>query len=111
MKHGVVTLCLLWGAFFGLTEAFAGEIRVVDGVGLTRAVKSVPEMGTVSVRLKDQHAGPSEWQLINVDGLASDVTGVYSKDREVVFPGVRGGTWRIQSKGTPVPVEAVRITD
>lgn len=91
-------------------NAFAGEIRIVDGLGLIRASRAVEgENAVVIVKIIAAEGNlPRDIPLVNLDGLAAgkylrhDGGGAYS------LSGLSAGTWRISVK-EGVTIKEVKI--
>jgi hypothetical protein len=79
-------------------SCFAEQLKILDAMGLTRAVKKTegPVAVLVRVRAGDSTAALA---LTNVDGILPDVSGSNDGKGTIRFAGVREGTWRITSAG------------
>ena len=90
--------------------ASAGELRIVDGLGLTRAVKSIGrDAKVVIVASAKGGAALQDLSLVHVDGLASDHEGVAQGEHHFVFNAVEEGAWKIKSSSPQVVVSEVKI--
>ncbi len=99
---------MLWVLVVAST-ACAGELRILDGMGLTRAVKSVRDEGTVAVMTRGGGAAPGAVILSQVDGLAPDINPAKASDTAVVFERVPEGAWRIKTASSKVVITEVKI--
>ena len=86
--------------------AFAGELRILDSMGLTRAVKFVDEHAKVVISTGSDAAGIS---LSHVDGLAPDIEGKRTSDKSILFADVPEGVWKIKISDQPVAISEVKI--
>jgi hypothetical protein len=91
--------------------SFAGEIRVLDSMGLTRAVKSVEGAAkvVVSAHIDKKSLLAVDVVLSHVDGLAADVEGFPSPDHTIVFSDVPEGVWKIKSSEPELVISEVKI--
>jgi len=86
----------------------AAELKVLDEMGLTRAVKRINNGATVVAQVGNGNAAEAA-RLSHVDGLAPDISGTRQADGSFVFSGVTEGTWRLVVNGSDVVVSRVRI--
>lgn len=75
--------------------AYAAELRIVDGVGLSRAVKVVDDSSQVILVIENPKEAGVECVLSNVDGLASERRERISPAGECVFKDIAAGTWQV----------------
>ncbi len=81
-------------SFFIPALTFAGEIRILDPLGLTRAVKKVSAPQLIRIRFQ-QDKGLRNAVLMNRDGVVPQVVGEPS-GTSVLFHNVSSGTWQVQ---------------
>lgn len=109
-KPAICAVLLLAAPLF----AHAAELKIVDNMGLTRAVKEVSESGAVTVELRrtGEADGSAEMKmdLSNVDGIASDINGVAQNSSMFSFQRVPAGTWKIKSSKKNVSISVVKIS-
>ena len=91
----------------------AAEIKIVDSLGLTRAVKSLAS-STADVVLQVKPAADTALEaiiikLINVDGISPEITGSAEQDGRYRFHNVESGTWRIQLSDSNLRIVDARI--
>jgi len=106
-KHSKIFLILLIVSLFLPTISFAGELKVLDSMGLTRAVKRVDNGASVRVETRNDTA--TQISLTHVDGLAPDISGSRQDDGSYVFRNVTQGSWRLTVEGQDVVISQVRI--
>ena len=102
---------LIVAVFAGLlcsTVALAGDLKVIDSHGLTRAVRVIKEKAQVVIDVSPQPDGPIP--LSNIDGIANDVKGIVTTTGQLLYQGVSEGTWQLKP-ATPVTIKSVKITD
>ncbi|MDC0357420.1 hypothetical protein OAO01_01265 [Oligoflexia bacterium] len=109
-------LLLLLLGFIGIicvpSVTMAGEIKVVDALGLTRLRKKVHASATVVVTLKEEKVvDPGKLLLQNIDGLASNIKAAQTGRNKFTFANVSIGNWKITCTDGNVKVEQVRILD
>lgn len=77
--------------------AIAEELRVVEGSGLSRAVKVVRGKATVTITIvsNDSVQGDVSCTATNVDGIIADVTVSADAENHCVFDQLKSGTWRV----------------
>lgn len=102
---------MLVGLFLSLAwtkPAYAGDLKIVDDLGLVRAFKRVaaPVSVYVTTGSAQSAAKPS---LINVDGLSSEIAATQSKPGTFVFSNVPEGTWRVQFGSAHPQITEVKI--
>jgi hypothetical protein len=102
-------LAILSGVFSH--PVVAEEVKILDSLGLTRAVRTVSDPATVIVRIASEKGEPLELQplLSNVDGIASDIPAVRDSDGNFVFSGLVRGIWQLKDTGEGNLVSEVRI--
>ena len=114
MRHMVRVLIVSVLLLFLPICSFAGEIKVVDPRGLTRAVRIINAPVRVRIVL-DKSEERAGCVLANIDGLARSIVGapVENDSRSLVFEGVSDGIWRVSrtvdGRVEPVKVDSVRI--
>ena len=86
-------------------DCFADQLKIVDSVGLTRAVKKIDGPATVVVKARNP---TDKISLNNVDGILPDVEGASDGKGAFRFDGIRDGTWRIIN-GDKVEIAQVSI--
>lgn len=107
----LLTLCLVLGGVIScVTSAFADEVRVVDRLGLVRAVRTVSGESTVVIQLSPKAAqGIRECILTNVDGLATERRVPVDKDGRCVVARVAATTWQVDAPAQgPYQVQIVK---
>ena len=106
--------CLLISILSLCHTAFAAELRVIDNLGLTRAVSSIGESAVITISLlpdgKESHQEEITVVLSNIDGLSPDLKGQPSNRLQYIFNRVRNGTWRIILEPAGLKVGEVKIT-
>jgi hypothetical protein len=106
VKYATLALALGVGFFFS-SLIQAEELKVLDSIGLTRAVKQVAKSARVEIRLKDASQS-ADLELVSVDGLSAPLKSQINGN-SVVFNSVPAGEWKIQSQGTSPSVLEVKI--
>ncbi|MBX7143811.1 MAG: hypothetical protein K1X79_05120 [Oligoflexia bacterium] len=107
-RYGAVLVAIL--AELALAQvAFAGDLKIVDELGLVRAVKHVSAPVTVRVIAGAGSTGPVKPKLVNVDGLSGDLLGEVQAPGTFVFSKVPEGTWRVSLEGGHAQVAEVKI--
>jgi len=85
---------------FGIADA--AELRVVDALGLVRAVKVVrgPARIVISLQSPNGHVGAAvirgECIAVNTDGLAAERKTNVSSRNECIFDQMSEGSWQIR---------------
>lgn len=82
------------------------EIRIIDGLGLTRAVRSVEGPATVQVSVAPK---TSRLILVHADGLAPDQQPNSMLDSTFTFESVPEGTWKVAPSEPNVRIVEVKI--
>ena len=90
--------------------AYAGQIKIVDQRGLTRAVRKVPDKARVIIKVNTATENASEITLSNIDGMGGDVAGRAGESTQIVFENISEGTWEIRG-AKKVAVSEVKIVD
>jgi len=80
-------------------EARALELRVLDSVGLVRAVRVVKGAAAVKITLEGKRPEAGSCVAVNVDGLASEKREPVSAQGVCVFKGLPAGTWQVSVPG------------
>ena len=78
----------------------AADLKIVDSMGLTRAMKVIDETANVVVRVKkgqESTVGDQSLTLTHVDGIAPDVSGNKRDGGRYEFVGVLPGTWLVKA--------------
>jgi hypothetical protein len=107
MKNRLLFLPLsffLLTIFFSAEIAFSQELRIIDNIGLTRAVKHVqgPSRVVLDIRSEEQELA---LKLIHSEGFFPELPA--SRDNSsYVFSEVPAGTWRIS---TPAEHTVIRV--
>lgn len=102
---GIAAFLLLSGF---ATRVWAGELKVLDALGLVRAARQISAPVTVRVTLRNGAKDGGAMTLENVDGLAASVPAQPgTAPDEYLFKPVPEGSWRITAPSTRVA--AVRI--
>lgn len=104
LRFIVRALCALMFGLFGVVSVHASELKIVDSVGLVRAIKVVRAPIAVVVTIEnDTQAVPSpdtdnqqECRAVNVDGLAADRSVLLDKARRCVFRNMPAGIWQLK---------------
>ena len=109
MRVRLLCTSLVCGLLMAAPSAFAGELRILDSMGLTRAVKSVHEQASVRVSTGGGAGAPGAVILSQVDGLAPDINPSKVSDSVVVFEQVPEGAWRIRISSPKVVISEVKI--
>lgn len=95
-------------------RAEADELRVVDSLGLVRAIKSGESYTEVLVTVRSNDGSPvnpgSTALLSNVDGISADLSVQLEAPASFRFHGVQRGTWKIVISDPGLLVEEVRIS-
>ena len=82
--------------FLQSASCFADQLKILDSMGLTRAIKKID--GSVVVVVKSRPGtSAASLSLINVDGVLPDIAGADAGQGVIRFEGVQEGTWRITS--------------
>lgn len=106
LMRALAVVCLSTAVFSA--SASAGELRILDRMGLTRAVKMVE--GNASVVIISKSAGaPADIQLAHIDGLAPDIDPASNSKGTVTFTQVPEGTWRVKSEDRQLVISEVKI--
>lgn len=102
---------LLAGVAFSPLCASAGELRILDGMGLTRAVKFVenPAKVIISASLQENKSQPADLFLSHVDGLVPDIEGSRNPDKSLTFVDVPEGVWKIKAPDQHIIISEVKI--
>ncbi len=90
-----IFLCTSVAVLFGAVSGYAVELRIVDSVGLSRAVKVVDDSSSVILVVENPKEAGEECVLSNVDGLASERRERISPSGECVFKDIAAGTWQV----------------
>lgn len=109
MKQLVCAAFVCYLFFLFTSNAFAGDIRVADPLGLVRAMKKNVSNVTVIVRVREGAPAPSTLELRNVDGLARAVKAVKGEGGVYRFEPVAPGSWQIGDLPKGVKVSKVKI--
>ncbi len=92
-------LLLMVVVFVGIVAtASASELKILDSVGLVRAVKVVKNEAKVVLTLQpgtDAGALRGECIATNIDGLAAEQRVSVSTKAECIFAGLSNGSWQI----------------
>jgi hypothetical protein len=75
--------------------AQAAELRIVDSIGLARAVKVVDDASSITLMVENPKEAGAECVLTNVDGLASERREKVSPAGECSFKDIAAGTWQV----------------
>ena len=91
--------------------AIAGEIRILDSMGLSRAAKYIDGNGKViiSAHAPDNKEQVPDILLSHVDGLAPDIEGTRGPDKSVIFTDVPEGVWKIKAPEQAIVITEVKI--
>lgn len=89
-----------------IQNSYANELKVVNALGLIRAVKVVRGPVSFRIQIKDFSVDqPSKSRetiscfAVNTDGLASERSVQVDKNRNCIFNNMTAGTWQIQVQG------------
>lgn len=78
---------------------FADQVKIIDTLELTRAIRTVAAASTVSVVVQVSESGlsihPESITLSNIDGLVADISAVRAGEDVYKFRGVAAGVWKI----------------
>lgn len=105
----ILSLC----AFLLPAPACAQEIKILDPLGLVRAIE--PVNGSVEVVVDvapepgSKLSAPLTASLTNVDGLAPEKTANLEPPGRYRFLGVEKGTWRLELGGLGLMVTEVSV--
>jgi hypothetical protein len=97
-------LCALMFGLFWVVSGYASELKIVDSVGLVRAIKVVRAPIVVVVTIENEtRTVPSsgtdnqqECRAVNVDGLAADRSVLPDEARRCVFRHMPAGIWQLE---------------
>lgn len=91
--------------------ALAGEVRVVDQLGLVRASRVVQSAAQVTIELGRGSYDGEEFvcSLVSKDGIASEIEGRLVGKQSCEFRDVVAGTWQVHLTSTEVPIKRVKI--
>lgn len=107
INFSLLAISLLAVVFIFTSSTQAGELKILDSSGLTRAAKIVYAPATVIVRLNSE---AKSIKLSHVDGLAVDQ---FAKATDVAkqftFQAVPEGTWKILNEDSKAIVAEVKI--
>lgn len=93
---------------FGVLAAHAGELRVLDSMGLTRAVRSIQNSATVQVTVRSG-GEVQNLMLSHIDGLAPNRGPSSVSGETATFRDVPEGSWRISAEGSKPVIAEVKI--
>ena len=101
-------IAALLAGLLSSSDALAGDLKVIDSHGLTRAVRVIKEKAQVVIDVSPRPEGPIP--LSNTDGIANDVKGSLSDSGQLVYQGVSEGTWQLKLS-SPLTIKSVKISD
>lgn len=90
----------------------ADELRIIDQVGLSRAIMMIEKPANVVIEVSSNGGSSNReivCKLIHSEGLAPDHNGEWISSKSIVFKNIIPGTWRIEIVGGNFMVESVRI--
>ncbi len=90
----------------------ADELRIIDQMGLSRAIMMIEKSANVVIEVSSSGGssnGEVVCRLVHSEGLAADHDGEWISSELVVFKNIIPGTWRIEIVGGNFMVESVRI--
>lgn len=102
-----VAVLLVW-LLAGADRAWAGEIRILDPLGLTRAVVASEHEVSVSITLRADSV--SDVHLSRRDGLGPQIEPSSRSGTTLIFSGVGDGTWEITGTGGERDPEVLSVT-
>ena len=106
-NFSVVVFSALAALFFFANNTQAGELKIIDGSGLTRAAKVIAAPATVVVKLNSE---VKSIRLTHVDGLAVDQFAKPADgSKQFTFSSVPEGTWKILNDDSKAIVAEVKI--
>jgi hypothetical protein len=86
--------------------SYANELKVVNAMGLIRAVKVIRAPVSLRIQIQDLPVDTSSKSgemiscvAVNTDGLASERIVQADKNRNCIFRNMTAGTWQIQVQG------------
>lgn len=86
--------------------SYADELKVVNSMGLIRAVKIIRAPVTLRIQVRnssgDELSNAGQRLLcsaVNTDGLASERSVEADRNRACIFKNISAGTWQIQVQG------------
>jgi hypothetical protein len=87
------------------------DLRIIDELGLTRAVSTASGTGDVSVRLTPEAKGDDRPVLTHVDGISPDISGNPGDEGLYLFQSVGQGTWQIKLPQSDLTISEVTIVE
>jgi hypothetical protein len=108
MKRYAVKWLALLVALLLPALSSAADLKILDELGLTRAIKPLSAPTTITVDFQTNRNVDGA-KLINESGLAGDISGGRLSQSRFQFSGVSPGTWRIQSIPAGSKVQSVKI--
>ena len=109
--RALVFLSIFLPAVLAPLEISAAELRILDSLGLTRAVKSVEKAAKVIITasIEEDKSQPADLYLSHVDGLAPDIEGTRNPDKSLLFVEVPEGVWKITAPDQHIIISEVKI--
>ncbi len=109
MNRTWLVLICLFLTLTSVSSAIAESgVRVIDQKGLIRGYSKVGNTASVKVKLSAEVS--SLLTLVNVDGLAGEVSASSNSGVEYQFRGVKPGTWKISQLPPHSSVSEVKVT-
>lgn len=111
MKRRLLVVILL-GLLTASCPALAAEVKIVDGMGLLRAVREVQHPVTVVVVVSHSQIPEEPVLLWNTEGLGGEIVGRWSQEGDagrLVFEEVGQGSWELRSN-EPLTIQHVEIS-
>lgn len=87
----------------------AAPLRIVDHLGLLRAVREVEVSAEIKMTVSESDKDLQEIRLSHVDGLSEDIMGSSAGPNTYIFHGVSYGTWAVLVKPDTYEILAVNI--
>ena len=101
-----IKAAIIAGSLILANSAYAGEVRVVDADGMTRAI--IRAKNTVRIELGMKSLVETE-SIQNVEGVNPDIALTKTGDRLFIYSPVPDGVWRLT--GDSSTVESVRLIE
>lgn len=110
MKKPLKIILLTLVSFFLPCSLWAAELKVVDPLGLIRAVSKIEESAKVTITLNSKTSNyPQSLQMVNLDGLAPAKNIQHSGNGLYAADALTPGTWEIKLKSPDINIKTVVI--
>ena len=97
---------------FFTVPAAATEIKIIDSMGLIRAIKKYNSKNQLTVVVKDSNGSfPANIRISNLDGLAQEQTLPHTGNGRYVYKNLPPGTWKIILPDKSLSLQEVKIND